>query len=352
VQERVGKRRKFLANDGNAMDEDELVDAPRSRQHEDLWHQFTSTPLAKTCPVQAPILRLLIHATYQFVKEDYDAMELFLVSKKGVREEDILDHFYYNREFWRQRVRSPTFLADEHANNIKMVHTFVSENEVTKEHCTIELNQYFEAFEKRCREGMFAELEDVSLFRQVGVDSNGSDVWIRLEGSVRCENIDKVMRSAMGAWGAGAEVAHYLLVLICYKYNVNTGVRRNADQDFGHPYHYLVDQIQIVVQEIYNALIYPRHVNVTLFEPVKDFVSVGIGELCYSSDFVEPGEPMKHLTGDMRFTAERMKVNCPPIEPAGKFELALINEFFARHPKLTQSNLRDLCKSVPSESRR
>ena len=53
---------------------------------------------------------------------------------------------------------------------------------------------------------------------------------------------------------------------------------------------------------------------------------------------------MKHLTGDMRFTAERMKVTCPPLEPAGKFDLALINELFARHPKLTQSNLQDLAK--------
>ena len=103
---------EFLANDGDAMDEDELVDAPRSRQHEDLWHQFASIPLAKTCPIQALILRLLIHATYQFIQEDYDAMELFLVSKKGVREEDILDHFYYTQDFWQQRVRSPTFLAD------------------------------------------------------------------------------------------------------------------------------------------------------------------------------------------------------------------------------------------------
>ena len=27
------------------------------------------------------------------------------------------------------------------------------------------------------------------------------------------------------------------------------GVRRNAEQNFGHPYHYLIDQIQIAVQK-------------------------------------------------------------------------------------------------------
>jgi hypothetical protein len=161
------------------------------------------------------------------------------------------------------------------------------------------MKKYFDAFEKNCREGKFADLDDVCLYRHVGVDSDGLDLWIRLKGSVRCENIHKLMKAAMGPWGVGATVAHYLLVLICYKYNVNAGIRRNAEQDFGHPYHYLVDQLQIAMQEIYNALVYPRHVNVSLFEPVKDFVSVGIGPLCYSKDFVESGNPLENLRGDM-----------------------------------------------------
>ena len=148
----------------------------------------------------------------------------------------------------------------------------------------------------------------------------------------------------MGPWGVGAMVAHYLLVLICYKYNVNTGVRRNAEQNFGHPYHYLIDQIQIAVQKIFNALVYPRHFNVSLFEPVKDFVSVGIGPLTYSSDFVTQGAPLQHLKGDMRFIAERMKVACPPLEPISKEELSLINKHFVNQPKQTNATLNALAK--------
>ena len=152
------------------------------------------------------------------------------------------------------------------------------------------------------------------------------------------------MKAAMGPWGVGATVAHYLLVLICYKYNVNAGVRRNAEQNFGHPYHCIVDQLQIAMQEIYNALVYPRHVNVSLFEPVKDFVSVGIGPLCYSKDFVESGNPLENFTGDMQFMVERMKVTCPPLEPCSKDEHALINKHSVAHPKQTNATLKALAK--------
>jgi hypothetical protein len=154
------------------------------------------------------------------------------------------------------------------------------------------------------------------------------------------------MKAAMGPWGVGATVAHYLFVLICYKYNVNAGVRRNAEQNFGHPYHCIVDQLQIAMQEIYNALVYPRDVNVSLFEHVKDFVSLGIGSLCYSKDFVESGNPLDNLMGDMRFMAERMKVTSPPLEPSSKEEHSLINKHFVAHPKQINATLKALAKKV------
>ena len=64
----------------------------------------------------------------------------------------------------------------------------------------------------------------------------------------------------------GARLAHYLVVLLCFKYNVNSGIQRNAEQDFGHPYQYLIDQIQIAIQKIYNVLVYPQHFIVSLFK--------------------------------------------------------------------------------------
>ena len=75
-----------------------------SRQHEDLWHQLTAMPLAKTCEVRAAIFRLLIHGTFQLIAEDYNRMADVLVSKRGILVEDLLDHFYFNREYWRRRM--------------------------------------------------------------------------------------------------------------------------------------------------------------------------------------------------------------------------------------------------------
>lgn len=324
-------------------EDDEAEKCIRTRQHEDLWHQFHGIPLAKTCEIRAAVMRLLIHGTYQFVQEDYEGLAKVL-TKKGVRPEELIDHFHFNREYWRKRVRMPTFEPDAHSSNISKVHKFIRENSFTKTFYTTELKQFFDTFQRKCLDGRFSELHDVNMYRRVGIDADGLDLWIRLKGSVRCENIHKVMRSAMGQWGVGATVAHYLLVLISHKYNVNAGIKRNAAINFGHSYHYLIDQLQIVVQRIYNVVVYPRHCNITLFRPVKDFVAVGIGPLNYSQEYVANGEPMEHMTGDMRFIAQRMKVQCPPLEPAGKEELAIINRYFASQPRQTQASLKALAK--------
>ena len=98
--------------------------------------------------------------------------------------EDLLNHFYFNQEYWCQQVRTLTHEPDMHGNNIKMIHTFVAQNEVTNKFYTPEVQQYFEAFEKTCRQGKFADLPDVSLYRHQGIDSDGLDLWCCLKGSV------------------------------------------------------------------------------------------------------------------------------------------------------------------------
>jgi hypothetical protein len=111
-------------------------------------------------------------------------MEEHLTSKRGIHVSDMLDHFYFNRENSQKRVWTPTYEADAHANNIKMVHDFFAANDITKKHYTYDMKKYFNAFEKNCPEGKFAYLDDVSLYRHVGVNSDGLDLWIQLKGSV------------------------------------------------------------------------------------------------------------------------------------------------------------------------
>ena len=67
------------------------------RSKRDLFHQFQDLPLPKICPVKTIIHRLIIQATYIFVKEDFDKIKNYLLSVKKVRI-PLLDHYYYNRE--------------------------------------------------------------------------------------------------------------------------------------------------------------------------------------------------------------------------------------------------------------
>ena len=78
------------------------------------------------------------------------------------------------------------------------------------------------------------------------------------------------MRIAMGSHAIGPEVAHYLLILICHRYNVILGVHRKARPAFGHIYLPVIDALRIVVQEIYNVLFYPAHYDFSLYEATEN----------------------------------------------------------------------------------
>jgi len=105
-------------------DNDNMHDDPLRRSKRDIFHQMQDMPLPKTCPIKNMIYRLLIQATFTFVKEDYDKVSTYLRSNKkyvGC----LLEHFYFNHEWWRKRVRMPVPLGNIHGNNILLVHSFI-----------------------------------------------------------------------------------------------------------------------------------------------------------------------------------------------------------------------------------
>ena len=63
--------------------------------------------------------------------------------------------------------------GDFHASNIHLLHCFVAIYDAFKQFYNEDMKKYFEDFQKKCRHGMFEELEDVNLFRNVGVDCHG-----------------------------------------------------------------------------------------------------------------------------------------------------------------------------------
>ena len=151
------------------------------------------------------------------------------------------------------------------------------------------------------------------------------------------------MRAVVGSWKVGPMVAHYSLILLCYRHNLNTNFNRNNATNFGHTELRLIDRLQDRIQEINGVTIYPTHKNVSSYKPVE-FVSVGIGPLFYGAGkYVEEGDPDVRLKNDIRLMAEQMKVTMPPLMIAHKDERRIFNDFMTNNSKLTKKKIEDLC---------
>jgi len=325
-------------------DDDDDTLFPRSRGKEDIFHQFQDLPLGKICPARPFVSEMLIYSTFRMDEERFKGYKAHLAEKKGiVLTADLMRDFIHNREAWRRHIPMFTPRADEHASMIEAVHSVIQSDSELKKHYTPELRSYFESFALKARKGLFEELEDVILHEQVGHDKYGLPIFIRKRGTVRAENIHQKMKVSIGPWGIGARSSHYLLLLLSYRYNVSSGIRRKGDHNFGHFELYLIDRIQIRIREIYNVIIYPLHQNLMEFKPI-DMASVGIVPLSYDSDYVEEGEPDESLKGDLKFLAERLRLVLPLLPIATKEEIKLFTEFMMSHPNPTDSNFKALAK--------
>jgi len=182
------------------------------------------------------------------------------------------------------------------------------------------------------------------MFRHDGTDKNGLDLWIRLRGTVRSENVHSRMRVALPPWGVGAKTAHWLLVCLSHRYNVNAEIKRLGKHDFGHPWHSYVDRKQIRIQEIYDAVVYPSHANVSQFQGIPNFVAVGIGPLSHSDDYISQGPPDACLKGDILFVAKQMGMTHPPLPISHPQEKAMYNNFRESHQAMTTGDEQELAK--------
>ena len=234
--------------------------------------------------------------------------------------------------------------AKLHRRQIELVHRLIKDVEPLKSWYTQELEQYLLTFENKCEQGLFEELSDVALFQWDGTDQNGIDLWIRFRGSTRAENVHQKLNSALGPWGVGAQTGHYLMLLICFRYNVQSRIRRCSGHNFGHPQLQYIDRIQTRIQNIFDADIFPRHINLEQFHAIPHFTAVGIGPLEYSREYIEEGEPDPRLRGDLRFVALKMKLKCPPLLVDHRNEKQLFNDFLKDNPKPTANSWRELAK--------
>ena len=316
--------------------------APRSREKSDIFHWFQNLPGSLNCPGRPVIMQLLIIATYHFDEEEYVNVTEHLRQHLGIITlEEILNHFFFNRDWWGRRVPAYTSKADKHGDDIDLIRHFCTKE--LKEYYTHEQDEYLKKLARWCREGHFEEVLDISMYQYDGVDSFGLRLYLRKRGSSKTENFHQKLAIAFGAWSIGAQTGHFLMVLVAYRYNVRTAIRRCNAHDFGHTHLHLIDRLDLLIQDIWGVRLYPRHTNVSLFEGVQDFVSVGITPLSCDDRFVKRGSPDPRLRGQNRFMAEMQGVECSPFPVAKYEEHKMLNQFLQRHPKPSQAEIEQLC---------
>jgi hypothetical protein len=323
----------------------------RSRQKEDIFHQFKILLdlIPKTEVLRNFLLRLVVHASFIFHEEDFERVENHLKATKFDSNDPcylqkLMDDFYFRREWWRERCRTYITKSADHAARLKRVVEAIHADDELSKLYTPKVQEYFDNFILKAMRGEFEEQDDVVLFIQRGKDTNGLPLYYRLRGTVRTENLHQKMKMAIGPWNVGPKTAHVLLVLICYRYNVMTKIRRCGQPDFGHFELHYIDRIQNRVRDIFNILAWPRYENQSVFHGKPDMVSVGIGPMTYNQRYVEhASEPDANLTGDRLFMAKQMKLRYPILHIGSRQEIRIFNDFMKEN-NATEANFKKLAE--------
>jgi hypothetical protein len=328
------------------LDDDTL---PASKDKGDVFHQFQSFPMQRGDPNYTLVTRLLIHTTFDMDPTDFRHVAAHLATTEGIHStEELLDHFYYNREWWRRRVKMSVPDRETHAQAVRNLHEFVKKFILSYD---AKVADYFDSFEREIQEGLYDELNELQMYDEDGQDSHGLNLYYSRRGSNRVELYHRFLMLAIGPTIYGPEIAHYLMVLVTARFNVNTGVVRCGEYDFGHPWHEFIDRIHIRHMQLFGCNIFPKHKNLLLTETVPDIVAVGFGPVSFDTDYVEPSdEPHQNLTGNRKWLAKKMKVKQPPLNVAGKREKTICNDFFRDNPKPTTTKLRELARIFKAES--
>ena len=270
-----------------------------------------------------------------------------VLDSKSVTDAD--EHFFYNKEYWYKRVRMPPRKADEACENLLAVAEFLEKSEIFKEYATKELIKFIREWAKRCQHGRYEDLPDVEMYTHDGYDCDGLDLWIRHRGS-KAENFHQKMIAACGPWMFGVEKSHYLQVLLAYFYNINAGITRCHEPDFGHFMLHLEDRIQSRMQQLWGVDLFKNRINLLDHEIDLDFVAVGVAPLSLNEDYVTKGKPAEGLSNDLHFMAERMRVEYPPLPPSSKREFGMIKSFLRDHPQHKVADVQRLCKMFKAQS--
>ena len=300
------------------------------RGKKDIFHVFHAMPLPRKFQGTQLLIELMIAATWQFYQEDYDDVTNFLASK-GV--DDFSEHFMFNIEWWKKRVRMLTPEPARHASNMITIKAFV---EKQFEELPQDLLDYIEKVATHAERGDFQMIRDMHSFHHIGIDGNGLNLYVTNRGTNLNENFHQKLKVSIGPWAVGAASAHIIMNLLTLRSNVHARIKRHGDPNHGHPYLWFIDKIQIKLQSLFGFSLYSDHINVYVVKDTK-FLPIGIGPLSNDSRFVECGKASPNLKGDLAFVAEKMGLVFPLIPMSTIDEMKL----FTKHIKKNKDAITD-----------
>jgi hypothetical protein len=110
----------------NDEDDNDDNNEPASKAKNDIFHKFQDVGMRKDDPNHVLVSRLLTQCTFEFNHTNYARVAQVLEGKAGISgTAALLDHFYFNKDWWRRHVRMTTPKRTEHAVEVKRLHVFV-----------------------------------------------------------------------------------------------------------------------------------------------------------------------------------------------------------------------------------
>lgn len=321
------KRPQEEESDGGEADQqDTCIQGPQesflTRSVRDIFHQFHSIQLSKKSPAIAEIFRLVIAATWINNTEDFENVTTVLEAKG----EDILTHEYFNRAYWRKRIRRLTPMPREHANNIRKVADIVRTDDVFKEHRTPALMQWFETFASNAEKGMYYKPADMDIYRLAGVDSDGLNIYTTDWGTNLNEVLHQKLADLLGLMAVGVETADILLILRAFRFNISAGIARCGEPDFHTDRHDIVDKTQHWIMHVFGIFAWPTHRNLLDFQPPMDSTLVGCRPLPFDPNHVTTApQPAANLSHDHAYLSKKLGVSIAPLPLSSKEEFQLYN---------------------------
>jgi hypothetical protein len=197
-----------------------------------------------------------------------------VLSSKGVI--DFILHEYFNKEYWRSHIQMKRADARTMATNLCCIHKLLKNDPVCKEYWSNEMDTYFHKFISKAERGWYEDLDRYLIYQLKGYDADGLPMYYRNGGTSCLECFHQKLDTLAGPWASGVRIGHYTMLLRSTRFNINTGITRNSEPNFGHPYLHFSDRFQHWVYEIWGVVILPRHQNGLDFKPTN-FVGVGIG---------------------------------------------------------------------------